>query len=51
MTFFGFSQTIFAYRLYLECAPSDEKAVNGADLYTMTLAQLTTCYVKLPKRL
>jgi hypothetical protein len=43
MTFFGFAQTIFAYRLYLVCAPSDEKAVNGADLYTLTLPELTAC--------
>jgi hypothetical protein len=38
LTFFGFAQTIFAYRTYVASIPVPEKAENNSDLLAMSLA-------------
>lgn len=52
LSFVAFAQTIFGYRLYVECAmPGKTVAVNGSDVLTLDDANFKLCYTKLPKRL
>ena len=52
MSFVAFAQTIFAYRLFVECAmPGVTKAVNDAEVLTLDDANFKLCYTKLPQRL